>query len=285
MPLVGKEFSITTEEMKLTITGKEWGNPNGNKVLALHGWLDNANSFDPLAPYLKDQHLVCIDWPGHGQSQHFHPLQPYNLLEYLSFLLDLLATLRWENFSLLAHSMGAVVATLSPAVLKDQITSMILIEGLGPFSKPPEQLPTLFSNYFKIRKKKQGESLTLYESIEAAAQQRFKFSNVDFPSALLLSERGTKKSGKKYIWSTDPRLMVPTPHPFTEEQVLAFIDEIKCPTLLILADQTMKSIEKTIASRLHTNKSIQHETLKGSHHIHMEDPESIFKLIKQKSFL
>ena len=39
-------------------------------LIALHGWLDNGASFLPLAPYLADFHLVCVDLPGHGHSDH-----------------------------------------------------------------------------------------------------------------------------------------------------------------------------------------------------------------------
>ena len=43
------------------------------KILCLHGWLDNAASFNRLAPLLLDStetptEIVCLDFPGHGLS-------------------------------------------------------------------------------------------------------------------------------------------------------------------------------------------------------------------------
>ena len=52
------------------IAAKVWGNEAGIPTLALHGWLDNAASFEPIAPLLEQCHLVAVDLPGHGLSDH-----------------------------------------------------------------------------------------------------------------------------------------------------------------------------------------------------------------------
>ncbi|MCL4127312.1 UNVERIFIED_CONTAM: hypothetical protein GTU68_010263 [Idotea baltica] len=49
---------------------KLW-NENGKKtpILALHGWMDNAGTWDHICPILDSDHpLVAIDAAGHGLS-------------------------------------------------------------------------------------------------------------------------------------------------------------------------------------------------------------------------
>lgn len=51
--------------------GKLWGSRNKQPILALHGWQDNAGSFDSLAPLLSPNlPILSIDLPGHGYSSH-----------------------------------------------------------------------------------------------------------------------------------------------------------------------------------------------------------------------
>ena len=42
------------------LAAKAWGDPSDPPLLALHGWLDNAGSFDALAPLLTGRHVVAL---------------------------------------------------------------------------------------------------------------------------------------------------------------------------------------------------------------------------------
>ena len=56
------------------------------KILCLHGWLDNAASFNRLVPLLLDSaediptQIVALDFPGHGLSGHKSSDGPPQLL-------------------------------------------------------------------------------------------------------------------------------------------------------------------------------------------------------------
>lgn len=47
-------------------------------IVALHGWQDNAGTFEHLIPLLPaDIAILCVDLPSHGLSSHLHEGQYY----------------------------------------------------------------------------------------------------------------------------------------------------------------------------------------------------------------
>lgn len=52
--------------------GKWWGPKEIQPILSVHGWQDNAGTFDKLIPIIINNNtsLFCIDLPGHGFSSH-----------------------------------------------------------------------------------------------------------------------------------------------------------------------------------------------------------------------
>ena len=61
----------------IELAAKHWSslptkeNTKKDRILLLHGWLDNAASFDLLAPKLNcvlNAEIVALDLPGHGFS-------------------------------------------------------------------------------------------------------------------------------------------------------------------------------------------------------------------------
>ena len=80
-------MSAQVEEVRLALGHIElaahlFAPEDGLPVIALHGWLDNANSFARLAPRLKGLRIVALDLAGHGYSEHRPPGAGYALADY-----------------------------------------------------------------------------------------------------------------------------------------------------------------------------------------------------------
>ncbi len=97
-----EELEIQTSTLRLS--AKCWGNPDGVPILAFHGWLDNAATFDHLAPFLKEFRLVSLDLPGHGLSDHRSAGSSYHFSDIIVDVLEVLTVLGWNRFLLLGHS-------------------------------------------------------------------------------------------------------------------------------------------------------------------------------------
>ncbi|NXF37818.1 SEHL2 protein, partial [Nyctibius bracteatus] len=116
------------------VAAKAWGPSEGDPVLCLHGWLDNANTFDKLIPLLpRDCYYVAMDFSGHGLSSHRPAGSPYYFLDYVSDVRRVAAALQWRRFTLIGHSMGKWLFFLYP----EMVDKLILLESFG-FLLAPE---------------------------------------------------------------------------------------------------------------------------------------------------
>ena len=130
---------ITLAGARGAIAALRHGDPAGPKLLCLHGWLDNAASFVPLMPLLREFDLVALDLPGHGASAHRLPGYDYVFVDWIHDVLDALDALGWSRASLLGHSMGGAIATVVATSAPERVRKLALIEALGPISGKPEE--------------------------------------------------------------------------------------------------------------------------------------------------
>jgi pimeloyl-ACP methyl ester carboxylesterase len=96
--------TTTTTTMEEELDGVE----PSKRILCWPGWLDNAGSFDSIAPFLTDKGylLVCCDPPGCGRSDHYSVVTKYNDFLEPAFVMEALRVLGWwaSPCNLMAHS-------------------------------------------------------------------------------------------------------------------------------------------------------------------------------------
>ncbi|MBQ0741887.1 MAG: alpha/beta hydrolase [Pseudomonas sp.] len=273
-------MSVSSHEVRfslpsLEVAAKVWGNPDGLPVIGLHGWLDNAATFDRLAPLLNDVHLVALDLPGHGLSGHM-PAAGYSLWQQAATVLQVAENLGWKRFALLGHSMGAIISGVLAGSLPERIMGACLIDGLLPFTSEAEDAPKQMARFFAASLALESKRKPVYDSVDKAIQARAKGSNTDISheAVKILVERGLMPDNGGWTWRTDPQLMLPSPMRFTSNHAVAFIEAITSPTCLVLANQGVMHKHPQVLDRIERFQNIELHQLDGGHHLHLEEPAS-----------
>ena len=277
---VPEELEIQTSTLRLS--AKCWGNPEGMPVLAFHGWLDNAATFDHLAPYLKEFRLVSLDLPGHGLSEHRPSGSSYHFSDIIVDVLEVLHVLGWENFSLLGHSMGAGVASYLAGTIPEKICSLILIEGLGSLAQDAEKMPEILRESAEQWQHLAHKKLPIYPDVETAVKVRHHVGGIEESSVRTLVARGLQPVDGGFTWRSDPRLKIKSRHYLTEEQACAFLEEITAPVLLIEAENSKQDQWKELLlKRIPYIKNLQHRKVSGDHHLHLDNPQEVAAVIRE----
>ena len=251
---------------------KHFGNPAGKKILALHGWLDNAASFDFLAPLLADYHWVCLDLAGQGKSDHRPHFGAYNIWQDVTEVFAVADALGWERFSLVGHSRGAVIAGLACGTFPERIEHLALIEGVATFISREREAPELLASAYLSLKTQAARHQSVHPSLAAAIAVRvdgkFPVAQAD---AQALAARGVEPFEGGYTWAYDYKLMANSEVRFTLGQLNAFFARIKQPVHLLIAEQGIIIHHAEVQGWLATQTNIRQSRLPGGHHLHMSE--------------
>jgi len=277
-----RNFKIQLPNLEIAAT--EWGNPTGNPIIALHGWLDNIASYYPLLMQSNwllqnDLRFIAFDLPGHGHSEHRHLSHPYNLVEYVQDLHDLVEALQLNEFSLLGHSLGAAIASIFAATFPQRVSNLILIEGVGPLTQTEEEGPAQLAKSILQRNRHYNRDNQYYEDLQLIIHARAKVSDLDEQNVALLVERNMRSTNQGYHWRSDPRLRLPTALYLTPKQAQAFNKNLSMPTILLYGKNGFVHKYPAVKERIADYKQLQIRELDGGHHLHMQYPEQVIETI------
>ncbi len=250
------------------VAAVEYGDPEGKPVLALHGWLDNAASFYAMGEHLKGIRLIALDLIGHGRSDHRPEAMPYHIWDNVADLHAVLQVLELEKVDLIGHSMGASVVMLFAATFPERVGQIMLIEGLGPLAYEVDELPTLLAEAIVKRNRMATRALKPYGSWDDAVVARMNGRwPVDRAAAEALLERGLTRTEKGYIWSNDPKLLMPSLVRFSPDQIRSFLRSVKSEAIVIVADNG--AADSIIDRWLDDLSHAEVVRMQGSHHLHL----------------
>lgn len=268
-------MSACVEEVRLSLGHIElaahlFGPDDGLPVIALHGWLDNANSFARLAPKLRGLRIIALDLAGHGYSEHRPLGAGYSLADYAHDVVGAAEQLGWQRFGLLGHSLGAVIATQLAGALPERVSHLALIDGVVPPTAADATAAEQLGLALQAQLRLDGKRKTVYASLEQGIEARMKgMVAVSREAAGLLAQRGLMPVTGGYSWRNDRRLNLPSPIRYNDTQALAFVRRVSCPTRLVVAADGMLAKHKALLEQL----PFEHVTLPGGHHLHLNDEQ------------
>lgn len=259
-----------------------------HRILCLHGWMDNINTFWKLAPALVDglaspAEVVAVDLPGHGRSSHKSLDGPTMLLmDYVYYVHEVMKHLQWEpeDTTLIGHSMGGAVSLMYSAAFSAR--TLIMLDSLGPYVKEGGAAQHLRTH---IKARLGGKDpQSVYDNLDQAVEIRM-LTATTFPGKQYISKEAatqlvagatTTLNDGKAEFQHDQRLKMPSIIYMTQDQVDEIYKAVADSTTrscLLLAEEGMPfSREMT----QHTEVSMAAEVcrkLPGSHHFHA-DPDS-----------
>jgi esterase len=125
------------------------------KVMALNGWFGSSDDWGPMVDGLDLEAFtfVFFDYRGYGRSMHLDG--KFNFEEAADDALRLADHLRWERFSMLAHSMGGAAMQRVLLAAPDRIERMVAITAVPACSARMD-----------------AQRLTMFESAVADVQKR-----------------------------------------------------------------------------------------------------------------
>lgn len=271
----------TPQEIRLdtprgAFAGLAWPVPGGPRVLALHGWLDNAASFMPLAAHFEGLDFIALDLAGHGHSGHRAPPAQYYFTDNLFDLDSALDALDWEACHLIGHSMGGAIASLFALAAPERVLSITLLDALGPPSEEPAGTAGRLRRSLESLRRP-PRRLKVYASLDAMAAARIaNADDLDAGAARLICERAARPVAGGFEWRTDPALHWVSPVLMTEQQVLACLGQLRAPVLTLTALPharwfSAEQIRRRAAAIPHG----VHDTVEGNHHFHMDRAANI----------
>lgn len=208
--------------------------PRGVTLLCLHGFLDGGATWDDVAaPLAADGYeVIAPDLRGFGGSARVGVGGYYHFPDYVADVDALVRTRAFSRLVLIGHSMGGTVACLYAGARPERVERLVLIEGLGPPSAPPEQAPYRMRHWLTdLERNRVPRPLGSLDD----AVRRLAINHPRMPTEVLerRAKQLTVETESGLAWAHDPLHRTTSPMLFSAELLKAFLREYKEPVLFV----------------------------------------------------
>lgn len=289
--------TLTIDTGAVELRAYDYGNPQAQPMVIIHGMQDFALSLAPLAEAFRDAYrVVSFDLRGHGDSG-----QPgvYTLPYLLADLLAVLARLELERPVLVGHSLGGHLATQFAAIFPEVPSCVVNVEGIGPPMResdlPVEDRQWRLRTGIQSLLQPAGPGRPMHD-LEDAAQLFCRFHpGLDYDLSRRLVELGTAPhphGGLRWKWDPLVQTLGLTMSRHESEERWGWIE---CPVLVVtggraaeffvrqrgIDPQLASSAPEEIARRVSLFRNASHvEIEEAGHMVHFDAPDRLSAVIR-----
>lgn len=269
----------------LTLKAKEWGRSGSLPVIALHGWLDNAATFDRMLPFMDNLNVVALDLAGHGLSSHRSVDATYDIWMDVGEVMAVADQMGWDRFAIIGHSRGAIISGLIAGTFPDRVSHVVLIDGYVPMPQAADSAAKQLAKAIRENNRFGASSPTFFHDFDRAVQARVNgFVPLEFDAAALLATRGVSEGPRGFYWASDQRLKAASYTKYSVEHLKSFFVAIGARVMLIQAGNSAFSPDRQQSELFEWIPQMEILKLPGSHHLHLEaQAEDV--AIKAQAFL
>lgn len=212
----------------------EWGQADNPRVLVcVHGLSRQGRDFDAVARRLSDRYrVICPDVVGRGESDWLGDPRNYQLPQYVSDMVTLLARLGVSQVDWLGTSMGGLIG-LALAAMPSSPVGRLILNDVGPTIEfvALQRIAGYLGRAPQFENCQQGAEYLrgISEGFGPHTDEQW----------LQLSRAMFKADGDRCRLHYDPRIgqglagLTPELAKAGEAQLWAAYDAVRCPTLLI----------------------------------------------------
>jgi len=270
-------IEFDTDVGGLRLRACQWGDRGNPVVLILHGWLDQAFSWAPIARSLSQigYCVFAIDQRGHGLSEHAPRHSQYHFVDYVADVEAWLSANDIASIHLIGHSMGGTVSSLVAASLPERIASLLMIEGLGAPHDPPDVARARFLKH--LRQRRRQARFTVFATREKAIERfRSHHPSLSPVRATALVNRILTVFEGGWAWTWDPRHKDKASESMLNIRYCQLLSEIKAPSAFILGESSPYTKLFSLEQRLESISTLQKRySVSGGHNLHYEAPAEL----------
>lgn len=274
----------------------DFGNTNKTDLILLHGMQDHAMSMVNIAKALSPYyHVVALDLRGHGKSDN-----PgiYTMVHFVADVRALAEHCGLKNPVIVAHSLGGHIASRYTAIFSQDVSKLVLLDGMGPpsvdESKDHELAKSRFRQAVLSVSKFGTQGRRMKDEAEALSRLTRNNPKLSIELATTIVKHGLQDHSEGGVtWSFDAAVQMIW-NTFSMDESESIWSWIKCPTLIVTGEYALdywanmreylrdnqKFYQQTLEKRKQLFHDASHEFIDDAGHmLHYDQPEKLNEML------